>query len=66
MVFDWSSADDSYDTITGLSINLVKVNCDGPSLRLSVGFSASSSMDNSLLYQSDVFENQSKEQLTWS
>lgn len=44
----------------GLSLNLDKVNDDGPSLKLSAGFSVSLPTQHDVFHQTDAMEDQSE------
>jgi hypothetical protein len=46
--------------MTGLSLNIDKVNGDGPSLKLSAGFSVSLSTQHDASHQTDAMEDQSE------
>jgi hypothetical protein len=46
--------------MTGLSLDIDKVNDDGPSLKLSAGFSVSLSTQRDASHQTDVMEDQSE------
>jgi hypothetical protein len=51
-------ADECY--MTGLSLDIDKVNDDGPSLKLSAGFSVSLSTPHDSFYKTDAMEDQSE------
>jgi hypothetical protein len=51
---------DNCNIIAGFSVNLVKVDCDGPSLELRASFSLASFISHSLFHQVDVVEDQGK------
>ena len=52
-------ADECY--MAGLSLDIDKVNNDGPSLKLSAGFSVSLSTQHDAFHQTDAMEDQSEE-----
>ena len=50
-----------YNILTGFSLDLIKIQHDGPSLRLSAGFSVLSSGTHSVSNKTDAIENQCKQ-----
>jgi hypothetical protein len=51
---------DHYNDLTAFSQDLIKVNHDGPSLKISAGFTVSSPTPYSVVHQIATVENQSK------